>query len=85
MIKTMQEEKKLCHYLDLPLQHVNRNILRSMGRKGDIYSYRQLIKTLKTALPDLALRTTLMVGYPGEDREAFQELQAFVGHGYFDR
>lgn len=85
LIKTMQEEKKLCHYLDLPLQHVNRNILRSMGRKGDSYSYRELIKRLKTALPDLALRTTLMVGYPGEDREAFQELRAFVGHGYFDR
>jgi ribosomal protein S12 methylthiotransferase len=85
LIKTMQEEKKLCNYLDLPLQHVNRNILKSMGRRGDVYSYRKLIKEVKTALPDLVLRTTLMVGYPGEDREAFQELQAFVGHGYFDR
>lgn len=85
LISTIQEEKKLCCYLDLPFQHGNRNILRKMGRRGDIYSYLALIGNLKAVLPDLALRTTLMVGYPGEDREAFEELQTFVCLAEFDR
>lgn len=85
LITTMQQETKLCHYLDLPFQHVNRDILKKMGRKGDINFYLKLINDLKTALPDLALRTTLMVGYPGEDRKAFQELHDFVSLAEFDR
>lgn len=85
LIATMQEEPKLCRYLDLPVQHVNSKVLRKMGRRGDIYSYLKLIDNLKTALPDLALRTTLMVGYPGEDTKAFQELQDFVCLAEFDR
>lgn len=85
LITIMQENAKLCRYLDLPFQHVNRNILKKMGRRGDIYSYLELIKKLRTALPDLTLRTTLMVGFPGEDTKAFQELQSFVCLAEFDR
>ena len=85
IISIMQNEPKICHYLDLPMQHVNRGILRKMGRRGDAFSYLQLVKRLRELIPDLVLRTTLMVGYPGEDEKAFQELCAFVDLAELDR
>jgi len=85
LVKTMQEEPKICRYLDLPFQHSSRKILRRMGRKGDSISYLQLLKELRDSLPGLTLRTTLMVGFPGEDNRAFQELKEFVLQAEFDR
>jgi len=85
LVAVMQEEPKICRYLDLPVQHINRNILKRMGRRGDIYYYLQLIDDLRTALPDLTLRTTLMVGFPGEDVKSFRELREFVSLAEFDR
>ncbi len=85
VIELIQKESKLCPYMDLPFQHANRGILNKMGRKGDMESHLRLIERLKTVLPDLALRTTLMVGYPGEGQKAFEELSEFVALAQFDR
>lgn len=85
LVKTMQEEPKICRYLDLPFQHSSRKILKRMGRKGDAISYLQLLQELRDSLPGLTLRTTLMVGFPGEDDKAFQELKDFVLQAEFDR
>ena len=78
LLETIAGEKKICRYLDIPFQHCNGEILKRMGRKetpGKIYALIQLIKEI---LPDAALRTSLIVGYPGETEKAFQELLEFV-------
>ncbi len=85
IIETISNESKICNYLDLPFQHANQEILRKMGRKGDFSKYLALITNLRTALPDLTIRTTLMTGFPGEDEKAFQELLSFVEKVQFDR
>lgn len=85
LVKTMQEEPKICRYLDLPFQHSSRKILRRMGRKGDSISYLRLLKELRDSLPGLTLRTTLMVGFPGEGKREFYELKDFVSQARFDR
>lgn len=85
LIGVLQSEPKACRYLDIPIQHVNRGILRNMGRKGDPLSYLQMIKELRAILPGVVLRTTLITGYPGEDRKAFQELLDFVAAAGWDR
>jgi len=85
LIEILSNEPKVCRYLDIPIQHVNRDILRSMGRKGDALSYLQMIGQLRSALPGVVLRTTLITGYPGEDRKAFRELLDFVAAARWDR
>lgn len=85
VLQLMAENPKICNYLDIPLQHINDNLLLSM-RRG--HSKRQTIRFLEKVrnfVPDIALRTTLMVGYPGETKEAFQELCDFVEAVRFDR
>ncbi len=85
VIETMARELKICKYLDIPFQHISDAQLRAMKRrhtKADAY---RLVERLRTAIPDIALRTTLLVGYPGETEEDFAELMQFVRDVRFDR
>ncbi|MGB9791498.1 MAG: 30S ribosomal protein S12 methylthiotransferase RimO [Thermacetogeniaceae bacterium] len=85
LIETIRSEPKVCRYLDIPVQHVSRKILRKMGRKGSAEEYLQLIKHIREQIPGIALRTTLMTGFPGEDEDDFKELLEFVEKAQFDR
>lgn len=85
LIATISEEPKICKYLDLPFQHASRKVLRKMGRKGSAQEYLDRIEELRSLIPGIALRTTLMVGFPGEDEEDYQELLGFVEKARFDR
>lgn len=85
LIRTIAEEKKICKYLDIPLQHSEERILRAMGRCGTKNVYRELINRIKEAIPDVILRTTIMVGFPGETEEDFRGLKDFVEEMEFDR
>lgn len=85
VIETMAREPKICKYLDIPFQHISDAQLQAMKRrhtKADAY---RLVERLRTAIPDIALRTTLLVGYPGETEEDFAELMQFVRDVRFDR
>lgn len=85
VIEVMAREKKICRYLDIPFQHISDNQLTAMKRrhsKADAYA---LVEKLRRAIPDIALRTTLLVGYPGETEEDFAELMQFVRDCRFDR
>jgi len=84
LIETIAESTKTVHYLDIPLQHVSANILKSMRRPDDPGALRRLIKNLRRAMPDIILRTTLMVGFPGETDRDFEELLNFVKRARFD-
>ena len=85
VIEVMEREKKICPYLDIPFQHISDHQLTLMKRrhtKADAYA---LIERLRAAVPDLALRTTLLVGYPDETEEDFEELMEFVEKVRFER
>ncbi|MBR5206554.1 MAG: 30S ribosomal protein S12 methylthiotransferase RimO [Alistipes sp.] len=85
VIEVMAREKKICRYLDIPFQHISDNQLKAMKRrhtKADAYT---LVEKLRKAIPDIALRTTLLVGYPTETEEDFAELMQFVRDCRFDR
>ena len=85
LIATIKEEDKICNYLDLPIQHASDRILKRMGRKTTKVQLRQIVKTLKTQIPDMALRTTLISGFPGETEEDHEELMEFVNEMEFER
>ena len=85
LIQVMKEEKKLCHYLDLPIQHANDEILKRMGRRTSKAQLEEIIGKLKREIPDITLRTTLITGFPGEAEEQHEELKAFVDEMEFDR
>ena len=85
LIQVMKEEKKLCHYLDLPIQHANDEILKRMGRRTSKAQLEEIIGKLKQEIPDITLRTTLITGFPGETEEQHEELKAFVDEMEFDR
>jgi ribosomal protein S12 methylthiotransferase len=85
LIKEIAANKKVCKYLDLPLQHISDKLLYLMGRKIGRKKIQRLIKTLKNKIPDLVLRTTFIVGFPGEGDEEFEELLNFVEEQRFDR
>jgi len=85
LIAVLAGDPRVCHYLDLPLQHAHPAVLRRMKRPADVARTRRLIASLRAALPDLALRTSLIVGYPGETEAEFQALLDFVGEIRFDR
>ena len=85
LLTVMREEKKVLHYLDLPLQHADGRILAAMNRRGDRASLTSLIGRIRDALPDAVLRTTFITGFPGEDEEAFTELGEFIEEIGFDR
>jgi ribosomal protein S12 methylthiotransferase len=85
LIDLLANEPKLCKYVDLPLQHINDGILKAMNRKGKRNEIEQLIATLRKRIPDLSLRTTFIVGFPGEGEAEFEELREFVADTGFDR
>lgn len=85
LLATIGESKKIVHYLDIPLQHVNDRVLRRMQRRVTRADIELLLQRLRRSLPDLVLRTTMIVGFPGETEEEFEELCAFVEEGHFQR
>ncbi|HET6371634.1 MAG TPA: 30S ribosomal protein S12 methylthiotransferase RimO [Nitrospiria bacterium] len=85
LIELIASEEKICKYVDLPLQHIDDRILREMHRKGSSEEIRRLIDRLRRRIPGLTLRTTFIVGFPGEDETAFQSLHTFVEEVGFDR
>lgn len=85
LIAVMASDPRVCHYLDLPLQHAHPGVLRRMKRPANVAQTRRLIADLRAAMPDLALRTSLIVGYPGETGPEFQALLEFVAETRFDR
>jgi len=85
LIEVMKEEEKVCHYLDLPIQHADDGILRRMGRRTNRAELTELIAKLRREIPDIILRTTLITGFPGETQEAHENLMEFVDETEFDR
>ena len=85
LLQTIAGEEKLVNYLDIPLQHVNGDILKRMNRKGDKESLSKLIDKIRAKLPDVTLRTTFITGFPGETEEQFCEMAEFVKEKRFDR
>ncbi|WP_308501916.1 30S ribosomal protein S12 methylthiotransferase RimO [uncultured Alistipes sp.] len=85
VIEVMASEPKICKYLDIPFQHISDAQLSAMLRRHTKAEAMELIRKLREAIPDLALRTTLLVGYPGETEADFEELLAFVREVRFDR
>jgi ribosomal protein S12 methylthiotransferase len=83
ILRSMRNSK-ICPYLDIPLQHVDPAILKSMGRKGGRKEFGFLINSIRDALTEVALRSTFMVGFPGEDRTSFQKLHDFIAETRFD-
>ena len=85
LIQVMKEEKKICHYLDLPIQHASDRILRRMGRRTTKAQLTEIVEKLRREIPDIVLRTTLITGFPGETEEDHRELMEFVDEMEFDR
>lgn len=85
LIQVMKEEKKICHYLDLPIQHASDKILKRMGRRTTRAQLTEIVEKLRREIPDIVLRTTLITGFPGETEEDHQELMEFVDEMEFDR
>ncbi len=85
VIEVMAREPKICKYLDIPFQHISDSQLRSMRRRHTKAQAMELVERLRTAIPDLVLRTTLLVGYPGESDADFDELLDFVKQVKFER
>lgn len=84
LIAAVASHGNICSYFDIPLQHCNGTILKAMNRSGDSRSFLELAAKLRRSLPDVALRTTLICGFPGETEEEFDELCAFVEEAEFD-
>lgn len=85
LLEVIASEDKLLKYLDMPIQHVNGEILKKMNRKGDLKSLTALIEKIRAKIPNITLRTTLITGFPGETEEQFAELAEFVKQTRFDR
>ncbi len=85
LIETMARQPKVLHYIDLPLQHADDNILKAMNRRGDSAYLREVIGKIRNAMPDAVIRTTFIVGFPGEGEEEFENLAVFVNEVEFDR
>ncbi len=84
LIGVISSSEKIVHYLDIPIQHVNDSILKSMRRPDTKSQLQRLIKKLRSAIPDIVLRTTMIVGFPGETDKQFNELLEFVKWAQFD-
>ena len=85
LIQVVKEEDKLCKYFDIPIQHISNQILKRMNRKSDKKRIEELIKKLRNEIPDVILRTTMIVGFPGETEENFDELYEFIKKTKFDK
>ncbi len=85
LIASIRDCEKVCHYIDMPIQHCNTQILRRMGRQTDRESLLRVIAALRKEIPDIALRTTVICGFPGETLEQHEELLKFIDETEFDR
>lgn len=85
LIECIKSNKKICKYLDIPMQHCNDKILKRMGRKTSKADIKTLVGKLRNEISDIAIRTTFIVGFPGETNEDFNELLEFVDEMSFDR
>lgn len=85
LIETIRTEDKVCNYLDIPIQHASDDILRRMGRKTNQAQLRGMVEKLRSQIPDIALRTTLIAGFPGETEADHEEVMAFVDEMEFER
>lgn len=85
LVETIRREEKICHYLDLPIQHASDEVLRRMGRRTSKEDLISIVEMLRREIPDIVLRTTLIAGFPGETREQHQEMMEFVDEMEFDR
>lgn len=85
LIETMKNQEKVVNYIDLPLQHADDKILKAMNRRGDQALIRNVISKLREEIPDIVIRTTFIVGFPGEGEEEFETLAEFVNEIEFDR
>ena len=85
LIQVIREEEKICHYLDIPIQHASDIILKRMGRRTDKKELMDIVNKLRREIPDICLRTTLITGFPGETKRDHEELMDFVEEMSFDR
>ena len=85
LIQVIKENDKICKYLDLPIQHACNDILKRMGRRTSKEQLIEIVEKLRREIPDIAIRTTLITGFPGETEEQHEELMAFVDEMEFDR
>ncbi len=85
LIKIVKENDKICKYFDIPIQHISDTVLKRMGRQSDGNSIRDLIQKLRKELPNVVIRTTVMVGFPGETKQDFEELYDFLKEAKFDK
>lgn len=85
LIETIKTEKKVCHYLDMPIQHASDAILKRMGRRTTKEQLKETVALLRKEIPDIVLRTTLIAGFPGETQEQHEELMEFVDEMEFER
>lgn len=85
LIKVVKEENKICKYFDIPLQHISNKVLKRMNRKSNKESIEKLLEKIKKEIPNVILRTTMIVGFPGETNEDFEELYEFINKAKFDK
>ncbi len=85
LIQVVKENEKICKYFDIPLQHISNPILKKMNRKSDEKGIKKLIEKIKTSIPESVIRTTFIVGFPGETNEDFEKLYNFVKDAKFDK
>ena len=85
LIQVVKENDKICKYFDIPIQHIANTVLKRMNRQSNGASIRRLIKKLRTEIPDVIIRTTVMVGFPGETEKDFEELYEFIKEAKFDK
>lgn len=85
LIQTIKAQPKICNYLDIPIQHASDRILKRMGRRTSRAQLEKIVHRLRTEIPDITLRTTLITGFPGETQEDHEELMAFIDEMEFDR
>ena len=85
LIKLVKENDKICKYFDIPIQHISDTVLKRMNRQSNGKTIRNLIQTLRKEIPDVVIRTTVMVGFPGETKEDFEELYNFLKEAKFDK
>ena len=85
VLDVMKREPKICNYIDIPLQHINTELLKSMRRGTTSEKTTKLLKDFRKYVPEMAIRTTLIVGYPGETQEQFEEMRDWVEEMRFER
>lgn len=85
LIQVVKENDNICNYFDIPIQHISDSVLKRMGRKSTSETIYNVVRKIRSKIPDVVIRTTLIVGFPGETDEDFEELKNFVGKAKFDR